>query len=66
MNTIIRIIGKTIGWLCRIVGVWAFFGAMVGVYVGLVPPVTLLVPVGLYALGSWLVEGDRLFTIRWK
>jgi hypothetical protein len=66
MNIIVQTIIKTIGWLCRIIGVWTFFAGLLGVYAAGLTPVTLLIPVALYALGSWLVEGKKLFTFRWK
>ncbi len=66
MNSIVRTIAKTVGWLCRILGVWTFFAGLMGVYAAGIAPATLLIPVALYALGSWLVEGKRLFTFRWR
>lgn len=67
MNSSVPTIAKkALGWLCRILGVWTFFAGLMGVCAAGLAPATLLIPVALYLLGSWLVEGNKLFTFRWK
>jgi len=66
MNIIVQTITKTVGWICRVLGIWTFFACLMAVCAAGQAPATLLIPVALYVFGSWLVEGNKLFTFRWK
>lgn len=66
MNIIVQTIMKTVGWICRVSGIVTFFSFLLGVCAAGQAPVTLLIPFALYVLGSWLVEGNKLFRFRWK
>lgn len=66
MNSILKTAVKTAGWICRALGIWTFFSFLLAVFAAGQAPMTLAIPIGLYILGSWLVEGNKLFTFRWK
>ncbi len=66
MNTITKTAMKTVGWICRILGIWTLFASLMAIFAAGQAPITLLIPVALYLLGSWMVEGNKLFTFRWK
>jgi hypothetical protein len=57
---------KAVGWLCRVVAVYAFFAVLFGVFMAGQAPMTLVMPFALYGLGSWLIEGNKVFKFKWK
>ena len=66
MNTLVKTVAKTFGWICRVLGIWTFFAFLLAVCTTAQAPWTLIIPFVLYVLGSWLVEGNELFKFKWK